>query len=179
MSEVWKGHSVELHYVDPDSNSNKFYRITTLHKGVNGSDFRVLYQWGRIGSVGQSSFKMFNSVEHMTHTANRRQQQKMAKGYVMAAEGFPSSHNLDRLLRLAGVNTEEGESPADSDGVTFDEMSNMVQQLLSTATGEITDVADVAVETAQMNAKFESLRRRYEAVQSDVEFVNAAVRSRM
>lgn len=65
----------ELRYVDPASNSNKFYRIYVTDDG------RIVYQWGRVGSVGQWKHTGAASKRAAWDMADRQAHTKEMKGY--------------------------------------------------------------------------------------------------
>lgn len=179
----WHGSVVYLEYRDPEANSSKFYQISVLENEVLG-DYRVLTQYGRIGSAGQSGFKMARSGALAHHMAGIRQTQKERKGYQVASNGWEditSENTLKNMLRLAGVNTNAGPAPVEEpeEGVTFGEMESMLDNLITTATRENIDPGDVAVETATINAKFAMLREQFDDLESQVEFANTIARSRL
>lgn len=180
----WHGSVVSLEYRDPEANSSKFYQISVLENETLG-DYRVLTQYGRIGSTGQSGFKMARSGPLAHHMGTTRQAQKERKGYQVVSNGWEdidSENALKNLLRLAGVNTNalttEDLGP-EEEGVTFSEMESMLDNLITTATRENIDPGDVAVETATINAKFAVLREQFDDLESQVEFANTIARSRL
>lgn len=177
-NQGWTARACELRFVDPETNSNKFYRISVLNNPETG-DHRVVYQWGRVGSTGQSSFKMYTSDDVAMRNAEHRYFQKARKGYEEAAP-WGQIAPTDFLLSQAGVNLYAAHQEAEmSDGVSFDEMGTLVGHLLTKAVGAENDTVDVMVEAATMNAKFSQLREQFENMESEVEFVNTAVRSRL
>jgi len=182
--EDWQGSTCLLEYRDPASNSDKFYRISILWNDLN-NDARVVFQYGRNGTNGQASFKMCGSRIAAEQIANRRFDQKRNKGYIIADLWTPigvDSSAMRHYLQLAGVNTNGGpvEVVQDGEGVTFDEMGTLVQNLLTKAVQkDQNDTVDVMVEAATVNAKFAQLREQFENIESEVEFVNTAVRSRL
>lgn len=182
MSNEWSGHYTTLTYVDPETNANKFYRIAIISNDVLG-DHRVVYQWGRAGSTGQSSFKMYSTQVVAQNHANHRYNLKVRKGYADGGTWEALEPNMLRdMLGMGGVNTNTSVGPVvatEDGGVTFDEMGTLVGELLTAAVTKENDTVDVVVEAATMNAKFAQLREQFENIESEVEFVNTAVRSRL
>jgi len=177
-NQGWTARACELRFVDPDSNANKFYRISVLRNDTNG-DYRVVYQWGRVGASGQTSFKMYTNEGTAQINAEHRCSQKLRKGYEVTYDWTDVNPN-DFLLSAAGVNLYVMQQPVEvSDGVSFEEMETLVQDILAKAVTAENDTVDVMVEAATMNAKFAKLREQFQDAESSVEFVNNAVRARL
>jgi predicted DNA-binding WGR domain protein len=170
-----------MEYHDSDANSHKFYEIAVLSNDTLG-DYRVVTRYGRVGSSGQSGSKMLSSQAHAQDYASRRATSKVNKGYNSVTNGWEDMgpNALRNFLQLAGVNTRINTQVInDDEGVTFDEMATLVGSLLTQAVGKDNDAGDVIVAAATMNAKMAVLREQFEDLESEVEFVNTAVRSRI
>jgi len=184
MSTRYDGWEVDgqfmLEYRDLETNSDKFYEITIL---VNQSqaDYRVVYRWGRRHSTGQTSFKIAGNIDHARSLAQHRHNQKVGKGYAPVPGRTFNQEPTPWLLERAGVNLYTAAAVNVDEGVSFEEMGTLVAGLLTKAVNGSGDeeTVDVMVEAATMNAKFAVLRAQFESVQSEVEFVNTAVRSRL
>jgi arabinogalactan endo-1,4-beta-galactosidase len=124
---------------------------------------------------------MFGSEHEAANVANGRVNQKLNKGYATTAPGWMDldPNGISGVLSLAGVNTRAAVPVPEGEGVTFEEMATLVDDVLKKSTGVEKPDVEVLVEAAQMNAKFATLREQFEQVESTVEFVNTAVRSRM
>lgn len=180
MIDGWQSERFELVYDDPAENSHKFYIVTRFwNHSIN--DYRVLFEYGRKGSLGQSTFKICVTEGNMCDIANRRVDSKLRKGYV--GGGWTSAGLHRSKLNRIGINTFIAPTPVDADadeaGVTFEQMADVVGALLSKAVEKDNDTVDVMVEAAQMNAKFATLRAQFDDVKSQVEFTNSAVRARL
>jgi predicted DNA-binding WGR domain protein len=177
----WQGKHCYVTYKDPDANADKWYEAVVLWNDALG-DNRVVFRWGRYGAKGSSKSSIFPNSAHAEYEANKQINAKLRKGYEWAQvwETLDPEELLE-VLQIAGVNTNIEVIPKITvdGGVTFEEMSTLVGNLLTNAIGKDNDAGDVAVEAATVNAKFAVLREQYENLQSEVEFVNTAVRSRM
>lgn len=180
-NDQWRGTVIGLEYHDPDANSHKFYNVAILCNDTLG-DYRVVTRYGRVGSNGQCGSKMVSSQAHADHYAHRRADSKMNKGYVVVSNGWEvmRENMLRNYLHDAGVNTRvQPKVVIDDEGVTFDEMSKMVDGLLSAAVAQDADPGDVIVAASTVNAKFAVLREQVEDLEAQIEFANTAVRSRL
>lgn len=179
MATDWTAEGYFMQYHDNETNAHKFYHVYVLTNDTLG-DYRVLYQWGRIGTNGSTNFKMCSSQMQAVSLAQKRVAQKLAKGYEHD-EGWKAltESQLAGLLPSTGVNIHHSTERNASDGVSFDEMATLVDDVLKKSTGVEKPDVEVLVEAAQMNAKFATLREQFEQVESTVEFVNTAVRSRL
>lgn len=99
----YKAVVTEVRYVDPSANSSKFYRAYAL-SAEDGSDFRVLYNWGRIGAKGQFSQAIMPTEDAAMSAAAGKIMDKERKGYdgrsIRELRVVP-----DDLLEQAGVSS--------------------------------------------------------------------------
>jgi predicted DNA-binding WGR domain protein len=179
-NDNWRGNIIGMEYHDNDANSHKFYQVAVLCNDALG-DYRVVTRYGRVGSNGQSGSKIVMNEAMAQNYASRRADAKVSKGYNVVSAGWEDMgpNQLRNFLQDAGVNTRIQPQVTTDEGVTFDEMSTLVGSLLTQAVGKDNDAGDVIVAAATMNAKMATLREQFEDLESEVEFVNTAVRSRI
>lgn len=92
----------QVDYRDDRANSNKFYRAYVM-QADDGSDFRVLFNWGRQGAKGQFQVLTVPSEHAAVNAADGKINDKIRKGY----DGLTRRELRvvpDDLLAAAGVN---------------------------------------------------------------------------
>jgi predicted DNA-binding WGR domain protein len=171
-----KGTVTELRF--EHGSSYKFYRVYQVHDADAG-DFRVLYQWGRIGANGQTKTELFRSFGEMTNAALDKLNQKLNKGY-------EQSHHRDYdvvppdVLRVAAVNERsraEAEAKVSSD--PFAKAVVQVDKAMRLATGTPNDQAAAVVITRSLHGTLTELRNRLTQLEGSVELVDTVLASRL
>lgn len=92
----------EVRYEDHTANSHKFYRAYVL-VDLDQNDYRVLFNWGRIGAKGQFKVQTCYGPQDAYEMASGKLYDKKRKGYEDHATR-ELSVVPDDLLREAGVN---------------------------------------------------------------------------
>lgn len=91
---------VTLEFNDPGANSHKFYRCYSSDDGV------AVFQWGRVGAVGQWSAQKLGSAARAISEADDKALEKQSKGYQVTGRGKFDINwkldpgNKDSLVRL-------------------------------------------------------------------------------
>jgi len=182
----------EVRYNDTYANSHKFYRVYVLTDDAT-NDYRVLFQWGRIGSKGQSKMQICQSAKEAEWAAREKIHSKEAKGYEphipsSVSKGyFQTSTVVDPALLLdAGVNTFEAAKSAPKPVTPEDSMETITAALVASltvdadravrlATGTPDDQATAVVIARKLDEKLNALRTAVDEAEARVEVVNILI----
>lgn len=159
----------EVQFQDPGHNSNKFYRAYVLWDD-DTNDHRVLFQWGRIGSKGQSQVHVCTSKGMAEGMAEGKIYDKRRKGYELNYKRELPAVPPD-LLHLAGVSADaNGRSQRPTDPITVLLMDIDTARRL--AMGDSDDVTKAVVMRSSLNDQLTALRASVSEAEGQVEVVD-------
>lgn len=159
--------STELRY--QEGRSNKFYRVTILSE-VQTLDYRVLTQWGRIGSEGQEHVELFTTEGSAVEFYRKRIDEKERKGYWLHdAQAFLDP--TPALLEKAGVRWGV---------VTPATIAAPTDGLVDKAAGLLADISDAnrgvaKLDLSTMMDRYEELVKASEDLETQAAEAKAAV----
>lgn len=160
---------VEVHFQDPGANSDKFYRAYHIFDEEAPDDHRVLFQWGRRGSKGQSKVEVCHGVAHAKSTLRDKINSKEAKGYrEVLARHLPAVS--DDLLELAGINRFAVNANVRSQD-PFAVFAADVDRCRRLVMGDSTEQAEAFTLRADLRTQLDTLRRGVSEAEGQVEVV--------
>lgn len=167
----------EVTYRDTLANSNKFYRAYVL-RSEDGTDERVLFNWGRIGATGQ--FKV--QVAHAGTAASMAEGKiydKERKGYtdraVRELRVVP-----DDLLAAAGVNeSARASSAAALSKDPFASLEAGTDRLIRLVTGPADVQSEAITLKATLDDQLSALRTRLLQAEGSLELATDVLAMKM
>ena len=92
----------EAFFQDPTVNADKWYRCTVIAEGdaKHSNNVRVVFQWGRRGSAGQSQVAFARDVTEGFNIASAKFTSKTSKGYVARSRLAPRAPSVE-MIELA------------------------------------------------------------------------------
>lgn len=159
----------EVTYVDHAHNHDKFYRAYLLSSD-DATDFRVVFQWGRRGSKGQSQNSVYPTFSAAKAALDRKLTSKTDKGYEHSYfRELPGVSN--DILDLAGVNrfgTDLEKPVADP----FVRISLDVDKCRRLAMGDETEVVEAITLRKDLLSQLDTLRTSVSKAEGEVEIVD-------
>lgn len=159
----------EVAHVDHAHNHDKYYRVYILSDDDAG-DYRVVFQWGRRGSKGQSQNSVYANRGQAQAAARQKLNSKTDKGYVESYHRELPGVSND-ILDLAGVNRFqiEIEKPhADP----FVRISLDVDRCRRLAMGDESDVVEAITVRKTLVEQLAELRTSVARAEGEVEIVD-------
>lgn len=158
----------EVRYEDRTANSHKFYRAYVL-VDLDNNDYRVLFNWGRIGAKGQFKVQTCYGPQDAYEMASGKIYDKKRKGYEPHAER-ELSVVPDDLLREAGVN--EAARAATAARMSVDPFARIeadTDRLIRLVTGPAEVQADAITLKGDLDAQLKELRTRLMQAEGSLE----------
>lgn len=163
------GHLWELRYTE--GSSFKFYRVYTIENAEAG-DYRVLFQWGRIGTRGQSKVETFSSPGAMTTLAVEKRDEKRRKGYEIVHQSALQFVPPD-VLKAAAVNERyQVQSQQVVDTNLIAAMMSKLDGAVRLATGTTDDQAQAVVVSQDLRSNLDDLRKQVLELEAGVEVLD-------
>lgn len=157
-----------VNYRDVNANSNKFYRAYAI-VSEDGSDARVLFNWGRQGAKGQFQLHTCYGGQDAAAMAEGKIYDKERKGY-----GDRSVRTLavvpDDLLALAGVN--ESARTAAAAALSKDPFAALeagTDRLIRLVTGPAEVQSEAITLKGDLDAQLAELRKRLTQAEGSLE----------
>lgn len=161
----------EVQYSDPRANSNKFYRAYVI-TNEDGSDCRVLFNWGRIGAKGQFQVQVAHSPEGARSAAAGKIYDKTRKGY----EPFTTRELRvvpDDLLEHAGVNENaRSQAAAALSKDPFAKVEADTDRLIRLVTGPSEVQAEAITLRKGLDEQLSALKARLTQAEGSLELVD-------
>lgn len=158
----------QVDYRDPMANSNKFYRAYVMQND-DGTDFRVLFNWGRQGAKGQFQVLTVPSEHGAQNAADGKINDKIRKGY-----GDLTRRELrvvpDDLLQQAGVN--EAARAASASALSKDPFASLeagTDRLIRLVTGPAEVQGEAITLKATLDDQLAALRTRLMQAEGSLE----------
>jgi predicted DNA-binding WGR domain protein len=169
---TYAGRGTELRY--EEHGSSKFYRVYEMWD-EDSADRRVLFQWGKIGSNGQSKVEVVSYIDEGAEVAEKKLNEKYRKGYQIAwsreFETVPPA-----VLQLAAVNersTLQEEQRVELD--PFARASADIDKAIRLATGDAAAHAEAVVISKSLHVTLDNLHAQLTSMQGQVEMVDALI----
>lgn len=159
----------EVHYTDTAHNHDKYYRVYTL-ADEDAQDYRVVFQWGRRGSKGQSQNSVYATRSQAEGAARTKLASKTDKGYVVIYERELPGVS-DDILDLAGINrfaTKIEQPSADP----FVRISLDVDRARRLAMGDASEVVEAITVRKTLLEQLDALRTSVSRAEGEVEIVD-------
>ena len=159
----------EVTYTDHAHNSDKYYRCYLL-SSEDSTDHRVVFQWGRRGSKGQSQNSVTASRGEAERMVRAKLSSKTSKGYVESYhKELPGVSN--DILDLAGVN-RFGVQTEVASADPFVRISLDVDEARRLAMGDEADVVKAITLRRGLLDSLDSLRTSVARAEGEVEIVD-------
>ncbi len=170
-----RAHVIEARYDDDYSNSHKFYRAYAL-SNEEENDYRVLFNWGRVGTNGQFQVQVATSGYDAKCRAESKIEDKERKGYAITRNDSLEVVPND-LLERAGVNVR---SEATARTVSeFDTFTSEVDTAIRYATGDTSSQVKAVVMARDLESKLTALRVKVMEAESRMETVQMLLSVRL
>lgn len=177
---TYKANGTELRFTE--GRSFKFYRVYEIYDADVG-DFRVLFQWGRIGTAGQSKVEITGTgAPGTTHgqasmkaLALDKLESKRRKGYEHTWYREFDTVSPD-VLRLAGVNErsqQQAQTQVDTNPLV--KATVTLDAALRLATGTPAQQAEAAVMAKGLHETLDALRGEITQLEGGVEIVDMMI----
>lgn len=167
----YSGYVTEVAYRDDYANSNKFYRAYVMSSD-DGTDHRVLFNWGRQGAKGQFQVLTVPTEYAAVNAADGKINDKVRKGY-----GDMTRRELrvipDDLLQAAGVN--ENARSAAAAALSKDPFAKVeadTDRLIRLVTGPAEVQAEAITLRKSLDESLAELRTRLTAAEGSLELVD-------
>lgn len=168
---TYKARGAELRF--EHGTSYKFYRVYEIWDD-DARDYRVLFQWGRIGTTGQSKVEI--TGEHsMTALAYDKRGEKLKKGY---EQRWHREYDVvpPDVLKLAGVNERsQQQAQAQVDTNPFVKATVTLDAAMRLATGTPAQQAEAAVMAKGLHDTLDTLRTEIAQLEGGVEIVDMMI----
>lgn len=173
---TYEAHVTEVQYSDPNRNSNKFYRAYHLWDEET-LDHRVLFQWGRIGSKGQSQVHVCTAEYQAQSMVDGKIQDKENKGYQETYSKKLPGVSTD-LLALAGISqAANGRSQVVTEPIKV--LLIDIDTCRRLAMGDSEDVTKAVVMRHSLNDQLTALRNSVEEAAGQVEIVDIVLGAKL
>jgi predicted DNA-binding WGR domain protein len=166
----------EVTYTDTLANSNKFYRAYVI-VDEDGTDQRVLFNWGRIGATGQFKVQVAHGDAHAM--ASGKIYDKQRKGY-----GDLKTRELrvvpDDLLQHAGIN--ESARAASAAALSKDPFASLeagTDRLIRLVTGPTEVQGEAITLKATLDDQLSALRTRLIQAEGSLELATDVLAMKM
>lgn len=164
----------EVRYDDNYANSHKFYRTYALQDEETG-DYRLLLNWGRIGSTGQ--FKLVVYPYPCQSAAREKIAEKTRKGYVCVREESKLSIVPEDILLAAGINVRS--VPKEDGKDSFAAVIADVDTAIRLASGPTDDQVQAVVMCRSLTDRLNLLHEEFTDAQSRLEMAQMLVTHRV
>lgn len=166
----------EVHYEDLAHNHDKYYRVYVLSDS-DASDHRVVFQWGRRGSKGQSQNSVYPSRNQAENAARAKLESKERNGYQ------PIYHKelpgvSDDILELAGVNIFQSDTKAPNPNPVV-RLSIDTDRCRRLAMSDTDDLSEAVMLRASILTQLDELRTAVVSAEGEVEFVDALLMAKV
>jgi len=179
----WRFWEWAVEYVDPDANSNKFYRVV-IGWNEMAQDGRILYEWGRIGTAGQCRLDLDTNLQRLIRLGQHKMNQKIAKGYTVTKEGgmtlrFPSS-DYDRLgINVRAIHLVQNLDAEKEKIPTLNDVATAVEKAMQLATADDSvDMVTAAITSAEMKSGIQTLQDKLNELKAQAEFADIAMHAK-
>lgn len=163
----------QVSYRDEGVNSDKFYRAYAL---TNGTDHRVLFQWGKRGTRGQSQVHVCRTLDEASLLATSKIRDKERKGYgtLSKADGLTVMDVVgEDLLRIAGVNVDAMPTVVDTEdrGAVFAHFAIDVDRCRRLAFGTPAEQTEAVAVRNKLRDQLDFLRTETLKAEGQLDFV--------
>ena len=173
---TYQAEVTELQYQDSARNSSKFYRAYHIWDD-EALDHRVVFQWGRIGSKGQSQVLIVHTEGQAAITVSGKLRDKQDKGYRTVYDKTLPGVSLD-LLHLAGIT----ETAAAANVRSQDPVKVLlvdVDTCRRLAMGDGADVTKAVVMRRSLAEQLDALRASVQDAEGQVEVVDMVLNAKL
>lgn len=166
----YEANVIEVQYVDHAHNHDKFYRAYHIWDDDNPNDHRVVFQWGRRGSRGQSQNSVYANAGQAKLAIVNKINSKTDKGYVETyRRDLPGVS--DDILALAGVNVFDTQTVKPS-ADPFVRISLDVDRCRRLAMGDESEVVEAITVRKGLLDQLAELRTSVARAEGEVEIVD-------
>lgn len=173
---TYEANVTEVQYSDPNRNSNKFYRAYRIWDDET-MDQRVVFQWGRIGSKGQSQVHVCTAEYQATQMIEGKISDKERNGYRETySKTLPGVSN--DLLALAGISAAaNGRSQAPVEPIKV--LLIDIDTCRRLAMGDFQDVTKAVVMRRSLADQLAALRASVTDAEGQVEVVDMVLGAKL
>lgn len=162
--------------------SHKFYRVTVIQNDAHSGDYRVLFQWGRVGATGQSSLMQLPTQEQAYNVGQKKINEKLGKGYV-TKHGWEDLREVPQdLLMAAGINTSTPTvvgTPVEISLPAFAAFTSEVGRVRRLAMGSHAQCAQAIVERTGLREQLKGLQDYVTRASGELDFVEDVIAMQM